>query len=72
MSHVGALAHLCIQVAGNEIAVLILDLGVNDNLGNAALVANEVRFELANVSTIERSWVRSCIILSNAGAAELA
>ena len=68
--HVGALAHLSSQVAANEIAVLMRNLSVNDNLGNTALVSGVVRLNLAVVS-IERRWVGSSVILSNASAAKL-
>ena len=62
--------HLSSQVAANEIAVLMRNLSVNDNLGNTALVSGVVRLNLAVVS-IERRWVGSSVILSNASAAEL-
>jgi len=69
--HVGALAHLSSQVAANEIAVLMRNLSVNDNLGNTALVSGVVRLNLALVVPIERRWVGSSVVLSNASAAKL-
>lgn len=50
---------------------MIRNLGVNDNLGDAALVNGVVSRNLALVVSIERRWVRSSIVLSNTSAAEL-
>ena len=47
------------------------NLSVNDNLGDAALVSGVVRLNLALVLSIERRWIGSSIVLSNASAAEL-
>ena len=65
------MAHLSSQVAANEIAVLMRNLSINDNLGDAALVSGVVRLNLALIVSIERRWIGSSIVLSNASAAEL-